>query len=73
MGTAPAEDYAPIASAWDFSRAKVVADLGGGGGSLILAVLGLNPHLRGMLVDLEPAWMRPNLASRRKILPPDAN
>jgi len=53
MGTAPAEDYAPIASAWDFSSAKVVADLGGGGGSLILAVLGLNPHLRGMLVDLE--------------------
>jgi hypothetical protein len=53
MGTAPAEDYAPIAEAWDFSRAKVVADLGGGGGSLILAVLGLNPHLRGMLVDYE--------------------
>ncbi len=55
MGTAPAEDYAPIAEAWDFSRAKVVADLGGGGGSLILAVLRLNPHLRGMLVDLEPS------------------
>jgi hypothetical protein len=53
MGTAPAEDYAPIAAAWDFSRAKVVADLGGGGGSLILAVLDLHPHLRGMLVDLE--------------------
>jgi len=53
MGTAPAEDYAPIASAWDFSRAKVVADLGGGGGALILAILELNPHLRGMLVDLE--------------------
>lgn len=55
MGTAPAEDYAPIAEAWDFSRAKVVADLGGGGGSLILAVLGRNPQLRGMLVDLEPS------------------
>ena len=55
MGTAPAEDYAPIAEAWDFSRAKAVADLGGGGGSLILAVLGLNPHLRGMLADLEPS------------------
>ena len=53
MGTAPAEDYAPVAAAWDFSRSKVVADLGGGGGSLILAVLELNPHLRGMLVDLE--------------------
>ncbi|MEK1929184.1 MAG: hypothetical protein AAAC47_05250, partial [Pararhizobium sp.] len=32
MGTAPAEDYAPIARAWDFSHANVVADLGGGGG-----------------------------------------
>src|SRR5580658_4885352 len=53
MGTAPAEDYAPIAEAWDFSGAKVVADLGGGGGSLILAVLGRYPHLHGMLVDLE--------------------
>ena len=53
MGTAPAEDYAPIARAWDFSQARVVADLGGGGGSLILAVLELHPHLRGMLVDLE--------------------
>ena len=51
MGTAPAEDYAPIARAWDFSDAKVVADLGGGGGSLILAVLELNSHLRGLLVD----------------------
>ncbi len=53
MGTAPAEDYAPIARAWDFSRAKVVADLGGGGGALLLAVLELHPHLRGMLVDRE--------------------
>ncbi len=55
MGTAAPEEYAPIAEAWDFSRARVVADLGGGGGSLILAVLELNPHLRGMLVDLEPS------------------
>ena len=55
MGTAPAEDYAPIARAWDFSRATLVADLGGGGGSLILAVLNLHPHLQGMLVDLEPS------------------
>ncbi|HTX42980.1 MAG TPA: methyltransferase, partial [Acidobacteriaceae bacterium] len=55
MGTAPAQDYAPIARAWDFSRAKVVADLGGGGGALIHAVLELYPHVRGMLVDLEPS------------------
>jgi cyclopropane fatty-acyl-phospholipid synthase-like methyltransferase len=55
MGTAPAQDYAPIAKAWDFSRAKVVADLGGGGGSLIVAVLEEYPEVRGMLVDLEPS------------------
>jgi O-methyltransferase domain/Dimerisation domain len=53
MGTAPAEDYSPIAKAWDFSAARVVADLGGGGGALLIAVLQLNPHLRGMLVDRE--------------------
>jgi hypothetical protein len=53
MGTAPAKDYEPIARSWDFSQAKVVADLGGGAGSLILAILALNPHLRGMLVDRE--------------------
>jgi hypothetical protein len=55
MGTAPAEDYVPIVEACDFSDAKLIADLGGGGGSLILATLKLNSHLRGMLVDLEPS------------------
>jgi precorrin-6B methylase 2 len=67
MGTAPVEDYAPIARAWDFSRVKVVADLGGGGGSLVLAVLELNPHVRGMLVDREDsiAAARPRFAEER--------
>ncbi len=78
MGTAPAEDYAPIAEAWDFSRAKVVADLGGGGGSLILAVLALHPHLRGMLVDLElsveaakPRFAREDPSSRCELIAAD--
>ncbi|HTV83334.1 MAG TPA: methyltransferase [Acidobacteriaceae bacterium] len=53
MGTASAEDYAPIAKTCDFSRAKVVADPGGGRGALILAVVELCPKVRGMLVDLE--------------------
>jgi hypothetical protein len=67
MGTAPIEGYAPIARAWDFSQARVVADLGGGGGSLILAVLELYPHLRGMLVDLESsiAAARPRFADEK--------
>jgi hypothetical protein len=75
MGTAPAEDYAPIARAWDFSRAHVVADLGGGGGALLLAVLELHPHLRGMLVDREQSveaakarFADEKVASRCKLL-----
>ena len=52
MGTAPAEDYMSIARAWDFSPYRTVADLGGGGGALIAAVLEAFPHLRGLLVDL---------------------
>jgi hypothetical protein len=51
MGTAPAEDYMSIARAWDFSGCRVAADLGGGGGALITAVLTAFPKLRGMLVD----------------------
>ncbi len=53
MGTAPAEDYLPIVRALDFSNSKVVADLGGGGGALLCAVLESYPNLRGMLVDHE--------------------
>lgn len=51
MGTAPAEDYASIARAWDFSNTGTVADLGGGGGALIEAILQTFPATRGMLVD----------------------
>jgi ubiquinone/menaquinone biosynthesis C-methylase UbiE len=51
MGTAPAEAYQPIVDCWDFSGRNVVADLGGGGGSLIAAVLNSYPDLTGMLVD----------------------
>ena len=51
MGTAPAADYMPIARAWDFSKCRVAADLGGGGGALIAAVLEAYPQVSGMLVD----------------------
>jgi len=78
MGTAPAEDYAPIAEAWDFSSAKVVADLGGGGGALLFAVLGGNPHLQGMLVDRQASldaaksrFAEEALSSRCKLIAAD--
>src|SRR5262249_42712630 len=51
MGTDAAESRAPFARAWDFSNSRVVADLGGGGGALILAILAEYPNVRGMLVD----------------------
>jgi len=52
MGTSPAEAYLPIARAWEFANARVVADLGGGGGAMIEAILETFPKVRGMLVDL---------------------
>ncbi len=51
MGTGPAEDYMPLAHAWNFSDRRVVADLGGGGGTLILALLETYPNMQGILVD----------------------
>src|SRR5580658_8072077 len=45
MGTAPAEDYMPTARAWDFSKYHMVADLGGGGGALIAAILKAHPSV----------------------------
>lgn len=51
MGAAPSEEYVPIARAWNFSDRRVVADLGGGAGALILAILETYPNVSGMLVD----------------------
>jgi len=78
MGTAPAEDYMPIAQAWDFSRRRVVADLGGGGGSLISAILKNHANLSGMLVDRQlsveaaaPRLAEDGLAERCKLIAAD--
>ncbi len=49
MGSSPAEDYMQIALAWDFSKYNVVADLGGGGGGLIAAVLKAFPAIRSFV------------------------
>jgi hypothetical protein len=41
-----------ILAAYDFSKFKRVADVGGGEGALLRAILSTNPKLQGMLVDL---------------------
>lgn len=78
MGTVPAEQYAPITHTWDFSSWQKVADLGGGGGSLLIAILRAFPHLKGMLVDRPasieaavPRFDHEGLASRCRFIPAD--
>ncbi len=51
MGTASATGYTPIVDAWDFSAFHTVADLGGGGGGLVIAILSAFPAMRGILAD----------------------
>ena len=41
-----------LVAAYDFSRFRLVADVGGGRGSTLAAVLAANPSLRGILLDL---------------------
>jgi hypothetical protein len=78
MGAGPAEDYMPLARAWDFSDCRVAADLGGGGGALILAILKAYPSLRGMLVERQesidqagPRFVGEGLASRCTLIGAD--
>jgi SAM-dependent methyltransferase len=42
----------PAVEAYDFTRSKVVVDIGGGTGSLLAHVLRTYEHLRGILYDL---------------------
>ncbi|MCA9532235.1 MAG: SAM-dependent methyltransferase [Myxococcales bacterium] len=42
----------PVLSAYDFSQAAVIADIGGAYGALLVAVLQANPAARGILFDL---------------------
>jgi ubiquinone/menaquinone biosynthesis C-methylase UbiE len=45
-------DGPALATAYDFAPLRTLADLGGGTGTLLAAVLQAHPHLRGTLVDL---------------------
>jgi hypothetical protein len=44
-----------VARAYDFSRMRMIVDLGGGYGELITAILAANPRLHGVLFDLAHA------------------
>jgi hypothetical protein len=45
--------FAPsVAAGYDFSAMRTVADIGGGKGTLLAAILRANGHLRGVLFDL---------------------
>jgi precorrin-6B methylase 2 len=78
MGMVTTEQYAAIANSWDFSPWQTVADLGGGGGSLMIAILRAFPHLQGMLVDrpasieaAAPRFANEGLASRCRLIAAD--
>ena len=44
--------FAPsVATGYDFSRMRTVADIGGGKGTLLAAILRVHAHLRGVLFD----------------------
>jgi hypothetical protein len=46
------QSIGPILQAYDFSGAKTVADIAGGYGHLLAAVVAANPSLKGILFDL---------------------
>jgi hypothetical protein len=52
---------AAVAAAFDFSGSRIVADIAGGAGSLLAAVLRAQPHLRGILFD-QPAVVEREVA-----------
>jgi hypothetical protein len=43
--------FTDIPTAYDFSPARIVVDIGGGNGALLTAILASHPHLRGILVE----------------------
>jgi hypothetical protein len=52
MTSVHGRETAPMVAACDFSQARVVADIGGGNGSVLAELLRSQPHIRGMLYDL---------------------
>ena len=53
MAASAAERSAAVVAAYDFSRAGTVVDVGGGHGTLLIAILSAHPGGRGILVERE--------------------
>ena len=53
MQHSPDDRHAAVVEAYDFSDARVVADVGGGTGALLAAILAASPGARGLLFDQE--------------------
>ena len=52
MATFAPQTAAAVATAYDFSTIKTLADIGGGNGALLIGILKANPALRGIVFDL---------------------
>ena len=65
MSQAARDRIEGILSAYDFSRAPTIIDIGGGNGALLMAILRAHPLARGVLVDVPhvAAEARNSLAS----------
>ena len=53
MRSISAEKYQAAANAYDFSAVNTIVDVGGGNGGLLTAILTSNPHMQGILAELE--------------------
>jgi O-methyltransferase domain len=51
MQHSPDDRHAAVVEAYDFSDVRVVADVGGGNGALLAAILAASPGARGLLFD----------------------
>lgn len=52
MSSYSAQELSAVCAAYDFSRFQTIADIGGGHGRLLAAMLRANPNARGVLFDL---------------------
>jgi O-methyltransferase domain/Dimerisation domain len=64
MASRSAAEIAALLSAYDFSEANHITDIGGGSGALLTAILDTSPHVEGKLFDLASVIERARAKSR---------